>query len=112
MLVVTSTDSCFIATASCARYVVPSEFTTRGTFKNAEKVRKYSLLVIDEFGTISRKHWAYINYGLCEIMQCQDYWGGMNIIFVGDPGQLHPVADFPLISNLGENVRISTKTVI
>ena len=55
------------------------------------QVRNVHTLVIDEISIVSNSMLIYIHRRLCAIKQNNEYFGGMNIILIGDFFQLKPI---------------------
>ena len=81
--------------------------------KPAQKVmrtnlRSLKLVIIDEVSMLSSLNLAYIHLRLEELFGGSDWFGSMNVVFVGDLLQLPPVNGQPVFSKLTNKV-ISSK---
>ena len=70
--------------------------------KAAQKVMKTALrslkvLIIDEISMVSSLNLAYIHMKLEELFGASDWFGGRNVLFVGDLLQLQPVNGSPVL---------------
>ena len=77
------------------------------------QVRNVHTLVIDEISIVSNSMLIYIHRRLCAIKQNNEYFGGMNIILIGDFFQLKPIrGQFAftntLLSSLFDNFILNT----
>ena len=58
------------------------------------------LLIIDEVSMVSNLNLAYIHLRLDEIFARDDWFGGMNVLFVGDILQLPPIHGAPVFDRI------------
>ena len=81
--------------------------------KDTVKVMRRSLsqlrlLIIDEVSMLSNLNLAYVHLRLEEILGKNDWFGGVNVLFVGDILQLPPVNGAPVFERLN-NKSVATK---
>ena len=69
---------------------------------------KLKLLIIDEVSMVSSLNLAYIHLRLDEIFARDEWFGGVNVLFVGDILQLPPVNGAPVYEQIN-NKSITTK---
>ena len=69
---------------------------------------KLKLLIIDEVSVVSSLNLAYIHLRLDEIFARDEWFGGVNVLFVGDIMQLPPVNGAPVYERIS-NKSITTK---
>ena len=75
--------------------------------KAAQKVMKTALrslkvLIIDEISMVSSLNLAYIHMRLEELFGASDWFGGRNVLFVGDLLQLQPVNGSPVFEMISK----------
>ena len=80
--------------------------------KGAQKVIKTTLnnlrlLVIDEVSMVSSLNLAYVHLRLEEIFGAQDWFGGKNVLFVGDLLQLQPVNGSPVFESISKKTLLN-----
>ena len=63
-------------------------------------LRKLTVLVIDEVSMVSSPNHTYIHLRLQEIMGGNEWFGGVNVMFVGDLLQLQPVSGEPIFEKM------------
>jgi len=56
-----------------------------------KRVRGTDVLVVDEISMMAGRHLDFLNYWLKRIRECQEPFGGLQVIFLGDFLQLPPV---------------------
>lgn len=56
-----------------------------------KRVRGTEVLVVDEISMMAGRHLDFLNYWLKRIRECQEPFGGLQVIFLGDFLQLPPV---------------------
>ena len=52
---------------------------------------KLKLLIIDDFSMLKARELRYVDKRLSQIMECNDPFGGITVVIVGDVAQLPPV---------------------
>jgi hypothetical protein len=57
---------------------------------------KIKLLIIDEFSMLKARELCYVDKRLSQIMKCNDPFGGITVVLVGDVAQLPPVQCNPV----------------
>ena len=72
---------------------------------------KLRLLIIDEVSMLSNLNLPYVHLRLDEIFGKDDWFGGINILFVGDILQLPPVSGGPVFDRI-TNKAVSLKLVV
>ena len=80
--------------------------------KDTQKVmrtnlRSLKLVIIDEVSMLSNLNLAYIHLRLEELFGSADWFGSMNVMFVGDLLQLPPVNGSPVFSKLSHKQCLS-----
>ena len=80
--------------------------------KDAQKIMRtklcaLKLVIIDEVSMLSSLNLAYIHLRLQEIFGGTDWFGGVNMLFVGDILQLPPVTGDPVFSKLSNKLVVS-----
>ena len=63
-------------------------------------LRSLKLVIIDEVSMLSSLNLAYIHLRLEELFGGSDWFGSMNVIFVGDLLQIPPLNGLPVFSKL------------
>ena len=71
------------------------------------KLCSLKLVIIDEVSMLSSLNLAYIHLRLQEIFGGTHWFGGVNMLFVGDILQLPPVTGDPVFSKLSNKLVIS-----
>ena len=69
---------------------------------------KLKLLIIDEYSMLRSRELSYLDQRLSQIMECNDPFGGITVVFVGDVAQLPPVGGSTVwnytTSNIGNDL--------
>lgn len=60
--------------------------------KTCRKITEARIIILDECSMLSRYMYEVLSAVFCDIRQCMDPWGGMQVILVGDVFQMEPVA--------------------
>lgn len=60
--------------------------------KSCRKIKEARIVIIDECSMLSRYMFEILSAVFCDIRQCLEPWGGMQVILVGDVFQMEPVA--------------------
>ena len=62
------------------------------------------LIIVDEVSIVSSLNLAYMHLRLEELFGCDTWFGGTNMMFVGDILQLQPVNGKPVFENITQNL--------
>jgi hypothetical protein len=67
-----------------------------------EEFRDVSCIVLDEYACTSQEMLAWIASRCRQFKVCNELFGGLSVIMVGDPAQLPPVGGVVMYSNMDE----------
>ena len=67
------------------------------------------MVIIDEVSMVSSLNLVYIHMRLNDIYESDDWFGGKNVLFVGDILQLPPVNGNPVFEKVPDNIKIQSR---